>query len=155
MRHFLIIAAFIFASFDGQSQENIFCIDSLKVGGKYIITVMSNGCFQNKKTKLIIYRNFKGYFAKAKVNDTTYGERINKSSKNYKDIELSTQILDSIRLFEIELTVYSEQTNACTTVDTYYLKINDIENNYRIENCIWKGIEKLMYLIFERSHGSL
>ena len=121
-------------------------IDSLKVGSKYFINVESIGCFHHSNLYLTIYKNKDGYYATFKMNGEIEGKKVN---SKFKKAKLTKYQIDSIRSFEKQLLTISAQTFSCTTEDIYSLTIGSTKNILNTDNCDWKGIGKLIGLIFK------
>lgn len=128
-------------------QEAPVAIDSLKVGQKYLVTVASSGCFHYTDLLLAISRTRDGYFATFKARGEIQNQKIH---HNYKRTKLTDQQIDSVRSFEKKLLQLSAESYHCTTVDTYRLTIGASTNHFRIDDCEWNGIGKLVGFLFRR-----
>jgi hypothetical protein len=130
-------------------------IDSLKVGQKYLIKVESNGCFHHSDLFLTISKNKDRYFATFKIKGKIEGKKVN---HNYKKVILTEAQVDSVRSFEKRLHQIAKQTYHCTTVDTYLLTLGAASSSFKVDNCDWQGIGKLVGHLFrkpeERPHNN-
>jgi hypothetical protein len=128
-------------------QQAPVAIDSLKVGQKYLVTVASSGCFHYTDLFLAISKTKDGYYATFKARGEIQNQQIH---HNYKRTKLTDRQLDSVRSFEKKLLQLSAQSYHCTTVDTYRLTIGASTNQFRIDDCDWNGIGKLVGFLFRR-----
>ena len=122
-------------------------IDSLKPGQRYFINVESTGCFHNTKIYLAIGLDSDGYYASFKMRGTIEQEKVNAKPARTR---LQSFQLDSLRRFEKQLRSISTTRGHCTTVDSYHLRIGNVQNVYTVDDCEWKGIAKLVDFLFKK-----
>lgn len=131
------------------TSPSILCIDSLKLGQDYFINVQSNGCFHQSNLSLVISKETNGYFASFKMKGNIENKNVNTTLKK---IKLSDYQIDSVCNFERQLISVSASHFICTTVDVYTLSIDKLSKIYTVNNCDWKGIGKLVGILFHNTN---